>query len=161
MINEQNLFDQPVKNNLRTIHIQNITTGQEDDYTAGFLLDYPYFKKYYKLISIDSSKQEVLDADPKAIQQIDFYWKSRSRWGGSTEVTLKYWSNSSNGSTEGTNGTEVTLNLSSNVVGNSNDETNFHKLLLTNAQVLKLRKAFVNGSSANIKFSKTQLSKMI
>ena len=81
--------------------------------------------------------------------------------GGSTEVTLKYWSNSSNGSTEGTNGTEVTLNLSSNVVGNSNDETNFHKLLLTNAQVLKLRKAFVNGSSANIKFSKTQLSKMI
>ena len=82
MINEQNLFDQLVKNNLRTIHIQNITTGQEDDYTTGFLLDYPYFKKYYKLISIDSSKQEVLDADPKAIQQIDFYWKSRSRWGG-------------------------------------------------------------------------------
>ena len=44
----------------------------------------------------------------------------------------------------------------------SNDETNFpHKLLLTNMQVSKIRKAFSNGSSANIKFSKTQLSKMI
>ena len=46
--------------------------------------------------------------------------------------------------------------------GESNDETNFpHKLLLTNTQVSKIRKAFSNGSSANIKFSKTQLSKMI
>ena len=49
------------------------------------------------------------------------------------------------------NDTEVTLNLSSNVIGNSNNEINFpHKLLLTKAIVLKLRKAFVNGSSANI-----------
>ena len=56
------------------------------------------------------------------------------------------------------NGTEVTLNLSSNVVGNSNDETNFaQKLLLTNTQILRICKAFANGSSANIKFSKTQL----
>ena len=45
------------------------------------------------------------------------------------------------------NGTEVTLNFSSNVVGESNDETNFpRKLLLTNAQVSRLRKAFANGS---------------
>ena len=41
------------------------------------------------------------------------------------------------------NGTEVTLNLSSNIVGDSNDENNFpHKLLLTNTQVSKLCKAF-------------------
>ena len=60
------------------------------------------------------------------------------------------------------NGTEVTLNLSSNLIGSSNDETNFpHKLLLTNIQVSKIRKAFANGSSANITFSKTHLSKMI
>ena len=60
------------------------------------------------------------------------------------------------------NGTEVTLNLSSNLIRNSNDETNFpHKLLLTDTQVSKICKAFANGSSANIKFSKTQLSKMI
>ena len=50
------------------------------------------------------------------------------------------------------NGTEVTLNLSSYLIGNSNDETNFpHKSLLTNTQVSKIRKAFRNGSSANIK----------
>ena len=60
------------------------------------------------------------------------------------------------------NGTEVTLNLSANLMGNSNDETNFpHKLLLTDTQVSEICKAFTNGSSANIKFSKTQLSKMI
>ena len=60
------------------------------------------------------------------------------------------------------NGTEVTLNLSSNFIRSSNDETNFpHKLLLTDAQVSKIRKAFANGSSANVKFSKTQLPKMV
>ena len=58
-------------------------------------------------------------------------------------------------------GTEVTLKLSSNVVGDSNDENNFpHKLLLTNTQVSKLRKAFENNSSANKKLSKTQLHKI-
>ena len=57
-------------------------------------------------------------------------------------------------------GTEVTLKISSNVIDDSNDENNFpHKLLLTNTQVSKLRKAFVNDSSANIKLSKTQLHK--
>ena len=60
------------------------------------------------------------------------------------------------------NGSEVTLNLSSNLTESSNNKTNFpHKLLLTNTQVLKICKAFVNSSSANIKFSKTQLFKMI
>ena len=53
------------------------------------------------------------------------------------------------------NGTQVTLKLSSNVVGDFNEEKNFpHKLLLTNTQVLMLRKAFANGLSANIKLSK-------
>ena len=55
----------------------------------------------------------------------------------------------------------VLKKLSLNVVGESNDENNFpHKLLLTNAQFLKLRKAFANGSSFNIKLSKTQLHKI-
>ena len=59
------------------------------------------------------------------------------------------------------NGTEVTVKLSPNVAGDSNDEKNFwHKLLLTNTQVSRLRKAFANGSSANIKLSKTQLYKI-
>ena len=57
--------------------------------------------------------------------------------------------------------TEVTLNLSSNLIGNSNNENNFpHKLLLTNTQVSKICKGFANGSAANIKFSKTHLHKI-
>ena len=61
-----------------------------------------------------------------------------------------------------TNGTKVTLNLLSNLIGISKDETNFpHKLLLTNTQVSNIGKAFANGSSANVKLLKTQLPKMI
>ena len=59
-------------------------------------------------------------------------------------------------------GTQVTLNLSQNEVGDYNGKANFpHKLLLTNTQVSKICKAFANGSTANIKFSKTQFSKMV
>ena len=59
------------------------------------------------------------------------------------------------------NSTEVTFKLSSNVFDDSNDENNFpHKLLITKTQVLKLRKYFANGSSANIKLSKTLLHKI-
>ena len=55
----------------------------------------------------------------------------------------------------------MNLNLSSNFIGNSNDETNFwHKLLLNDTQVSKIHKAFANSSSANKFFSKTLLSKM-
>ena len=54
------------------------------------------------------------------------------------------------------------MNLSSNVIGDSNDETDFpHKLLLSNTQDSRIRKAFVNDLSANINFSNTQLSKMV
>ena len=59
------------------------------------------------------------------------------------------------------NNTEVTLKISSNVVGDSDDENSFpHKLLLTNTQVSKLRKAFSNNFSANVKLSKTQVHKI-
>ena len=48
------------------------------------------------------------------------------------------------------NGTEITLNLSSNLIGNYNDESNFpHNLLITNTQFSRLHKAFASGSSAN------------
>ena len=67
------LFDQPVKNNKVTHeNIRKITIGQGDDYTTGCSLDYTYFKKYYKMIAIDVSKQQVLDVDLKAIQKINF-----------------------------------------------------------------------------------------
>ena len=72
-IDERNFFDQPVKNILRRYdNIRKITIDQGDDYTTGYLIDYPYFKNYDKLISIDLNKQQKLDADPKAIQQINF-----------------------------------------------------------------------------------------
>ena len=56
----------------------------------------------------------------------------------------------------------LTLNLPSNVVGDSNDKANFpHTFLLTHAQGPRIRNAFANGSSTHIEFSKTRLSKMV
>ena len=73
MIDGKNIFDQPINSMTKTYeNIRKIATGQGDDYTTGCLLDYTYFKKYYKMIAIDLSKQQALDADPKAIQQINF-----------------------------------------------------------------------------------------
>ena len=73
MIDGRNFFDQPINSDLKTYeNIRKIATGQGDDYTTGCLLDYPYFKENYKMIAIDLSKQQSLDADPRAIQQIDF-----------------------------------------------------------------------------------------
>ena len=73
MIDGRNVFDQPVKNNLITYdNIRKTVTGQGDDYTTGCLLDYNYYDKYYKMIAIDlSKKKQILDTDPKAIQQIN------------------------------------------------------------------------------------------
>ena len=60
------------------------------------------------------------------------------------------------------NEADVVLRISSGMVGNSNDNTNFpHKLLLTDRQVANIRKAFSNNLSTDVKFSKTQLSKMM
>ena len=73
MINGESFFDQPMKNNKVTYeNIKKIATGQGDDYTTGCLLDYPYFMDTYKIIALDLSKQKALDADPRAIQQINF-----------------------------------------------------------------------------------------
>ena len=69
MINRQFFFDQQVKNNLRTYDdILKIATGQGDECLA----NYNYFNKYCKMITIDLSKQQALDPDPEAIQQIKF-----------------------------------------------------------------------------------------
>ena len=73
MINGKIFFDQSVKNNKVTYeNIRKIATGRGDDYTTACLLDYPYFKDSYKMITIDLNKQQTLDADPRAIQQINF-----------------------------------------------------------------------------------------
>ena len=73
MINVENFFDQPIKNNKVTYdNIRKITIGQGDENTTGCLLDYPYFVNTYKMIAVDLSRQQALDADPRAIQQINF-----------------------------------------------------------------------------------------
>ena len=73
MINGENFFGQSIKNNKVTYeNLRTIATGQRNDYTTGCLLTYPYFKHGCKVIAIDLSKQQALDADPRAIQQINF-----------------------------------------------------------------------------------------
>ena len=73
MIDGKNFFDQPINSDLKTYeNIRRIATGQGDDYTTGCLLDYYYFKENYKMIAIDLSKQHALDADPRALQQVNF-----------------------------------------------------------------------------------------
>ena len=73
MINGENCFDQAIKDNKVTCeNVRKIATSQGDDYATGCLLDYPYFKDSYKRIAVDLSKQQALDADPRAIQQSNF-----------------------------------------------------------------------------------------
>ena len=65
MINGENFFDQPIKNNKVTYeNVRNVSTGQGNDYTTGCLLD--------KMIAVDLSKKQALDANPRANQQINF-----------------------------------------------------------------------------------------
>ena len=68
MIDGRNFFDQPIDNMNKTYeNIRKIATGKADDYTSGCFLDYCYFKENYKMIVVDLSKQQALDADPRAI----------------------------------------------------------------------------------------------
>ena len=73
MIDVKNFFCQPINSMTKTYeNIKKIAMGQGDDYTTRCLLDCPYFKENYKMIAIDLIKQQELDADPRAIQQINF-----------------------------------------------------------------------------------------
>ena len=73
MIDVRNFFDQLINSMTKTYeNIREVATGQVDDYTTGCLLDYSYFKDHYKMIAIDLSKQQALDANPRAIHQINF-----------------------------------------------------------------------------------------
>ena len=68
-IDGRNFYDQPINNQIRKYdEIRKTATGKGDDYTTG---KHPE-KENYQLIAIDLSKQKELDADPRAIQQIDF-----------------------------------------------------------------------------------------
>ena len=71
MINREKLFDQPVnKNKVTYENIRKISTGQEDDYTIPYLLDYPYFNYSYKMTALDLSKQQALDDGPRITSKL-------------------------------------------------------------------------------------------
>ena len=72
-IDGRNFYDQPINSLIRQYdEIRKIATRKGDNYATGCLLDYKCFKDFYKLVAIDFSKQKELDADPRAIQQIEF-----------------------------------------------------------------------------------------
>ena len=66
-------YDNPIESDIEKYRkLKKVMTGKGEDYTTGSLLDYDYFKKSYKLVAVDLSKQKELDGDPRAIQQIEF-----------------------------------------------------------------------------------------
>ena len=73
MIDGRNFFDLPINSMIKTYeNIRKIAAGKGDDYKTGCFLDYPYFKENYKIIAVDLSRENELDTDPRAIQQINF-----------------------------------------------------------------------------------------
>ena len=80
LIDGGNFYDQPINDSIRKYdEIRKIATGKGDNYATGCLLDYDYFKKNYQLIVVDLSKQRELDADTRAIQQIEFIGTLKTR----------------------------------------------------------------------------------
>ena len=81
LIDGKRFYDQPPFNDsIRKYDgIRKIATGKGDNYTTGCLLDYDYFKRNYQLISVYLSKQRELEADPRAIQQIEFIGTLKTR----------------------------------------------------------------------------------
>ena len=68
-----NFYDNPIESDVEKYReLKKVMIGKGEDYTTGSLLDYNYFKKHYKLVAVHLSKQKKLDADPRAIQQIEF-----------------------------------------------------------------------------------------
>ena len=73
IIDGRNFYDNPIESDIEKYReLKKVMIGKGEDYTTGALLDFNYFKKHYKLVAVDLSKQKELDADPRAIQQIEF-----------------------------------------------------------------------------------------
>ena len=73
IIDGRNFYDNPIESdNEKYRELKKVMIGKGEGYTTRSLLDYNYFSKYYKLVAVDLSKQKELDADPRAIQQIEF-----------------------------------------------------------------------------------------
>ena len=73
IIDGRHFYDNPIESDIKKYReLKKVMIGKGEDYTTGSLLDYNYFKKHYKLVAVDLSKQKELDAYPRAIQQIEF-----------------------------------------------------------------------------------------
>ena len=97
ILDGRNFYDNPIENNIEKYReLKQAMIGKGEDYITGSLLDYEYFKKHYKLVAADLSKQKELDADPRAIQQIEFTYmlgtNSTIYWvlGKSKETILEF-----------------------------------------------------------------------
>ena len=184
----RNFYDQPVNDLIKQYdEIRTISTGQGDDYTTACLLDFAYFFKKCRSIAANLSKQNTLDADSRAIQQIIFAGTANAGvmiyyiLEQSKETILKFasgniksvvttyrWLNIVNVKLSDTqlkklktaveNKTGTTLRMSLKVV---NGKDLPHELLLTTRQKTKLRNAFNNNMSTDLKLSKAQISKII
>ena len=85
IIDGRDFYDNPIESDIEKYReLKKVMIGKEEDYTTGSLLDFSYFDKHYKLVAVDLSKQKELDADPSAIQQIEFKYmlgtNSTSYW---------------------------------------------------------------------------------
>ena len=81
----KNFFDQPVKNDLRTYdNIWTFATGQGNDYATGFILDFVYFKYYYKLIVIGINKRNW--CYPQLNQQINCWFTGNLEEDGNATI---------------------------------------------------------------------------
>ena len=73
IIDGRNFSDNPIESDIEKCReLKKVMIGKGEDYTTGSLLDFNYFDKHYKIVAVDLSKQKELDADPRAIQQIEF-----------------------------------------------------------------------------------------
>ena len=73
IIDGRNFYDNPIESDIEKYReLKKVMIGKGEDYTTGSLLVFNYFDKHYKLVAVDLSKQKELDADPRAIQQIEF-----------------------------------------------------------------------------------------
>ena len=73
IIDGRNFYDNPIESDIEKYReFKKVMIGKGEDYTTGSLLDFNYFDKHYKLVAVDLSKQKELDADLRAIQQIEF-----------------------------------------------------------------------------------------
>ena len=73
LLMDKNFYDNPIQSDIEKYReLEKEMIGKGEDYTTGSLLDYNYSDKHYKLVAVDLSKQKELDADPRAIRQIEF-----------------------------------------------------------------------------------------